>query len=248
MKYELMFPDQIRKAIEEHWPVVLSLGVLEYHSEHCCLGTDTLVIVRALEILEKEINIIILPPFHYGAASYAVEPPDRNGTIHIDPDALHPFARQLFTSLLRIGFKNIHAFIHHQSEKFTAGMPTDLAFKFAARQCIFDFLNSTRGEGWWGKDESANYYSEHQKGSDPFSWINIHPFMDEESQRLYPADHAGMQETSLMMAFDPQCVDMTKFVQNRWYTAQASKANLDYGNAAKKLILQYLKATLTGSR
>ncbi len=31
MRFELMFPDQIRKAIKEHWPVVLPLGVLEYH-------------------------------------------------------------------------------------------------------------------------------------------------------------------------------------------------------------------------
>ena len=56
MRYELMFPEQIRKAIDENWPVVLSLGVLEYHAEHCCVGVDTLLVVRAVEELEKEIS------------------------------------------------------------------------------------------------------------------------------------------------------------------------------------------------
>ena len=35
MRYELMFPDQIRRAIDENWPVLVPVGVLEYHSEHC---------------------------------------------------------------------------------------------------------------------------------------------------------------------------------------------------------------------
>ena len=32
MRYELMLPHQIRTAIDGHWPVVLPLGVLEYHA------------------------------------------------------------------------------------------------------------------------------------------------------------------------------------------------------------------------
>ena len=62
-----------------------------------------------------------------------------------------PLAQDLFRSLLRIGFRNIHFFIYHQSENFAAGMPTDLAFKLAARQVTFEFLEGSGGrEGWWG--------------------------------------------------------------------------------------------------
>ena len=57
----------------------------------------------------------------------------------------------MFQGLLRIGFRNIHVVVHHQTENFAAGMPTDLAFKFAARQAIFAFLEKERGEGWWGE-------------------------------------------------------------------------------------------------
>ena len=158
MRYELMLPHQIRAAIDGNWPVVLPLGVLEYHGEHMAVGMDTLAVTGILEILESEANLVILPPFYYGAASYAVEPPERTGTLHVDAEALMPLAKAMFTGLLRIGFRNIHLVIHHQTENFAAGMPTDLAFKLAARQAIFAFLEAERGEGWWGAKSMADYY------------------------------------------------------------------------------------------
>ena len=63
MRYELMLPHQVRTAIERHWPVVLPLGVLEYHGEHMALGMDTLAVVQVLERLEMEADLVILPPF-----------------------------------------------------------------------------------------------------------------------------------------------------------------------------------------
>jgi len=53
-QYELMFPDQIQQAIKEDWPVAMALGVLEYHSHHLAMGVDTLLIVGALDRLEKK--------------------------------------------------------------------------------------------------------------------------------------------------------------------------------------------------
>ena len=156
MRYELMLPHQIRTAIAENWPVVLPLGVLEYHGEHMAVGMDTLAVVKMLELVEKEIDLVILPPFYYGAASYAVEPPEGNGSVQVDGGTLAPFAEALFFSLLRIGFRNIHAIIHHQTENFAAGMPTDLAFKSAGRQAIFRFIESESGEGWWGNEKMAD--------------------------------------------------------------------------------------------
>ena len=117
MRYEMMLPYQIRKAIDENWPVALPLGVLEYHGEHLAVGMDTLAVIRCLEQLEDELNLVILPPFYYGAGSFVVEPPERNGTVHVSSDQLEPFALGLFRSLLRIGFRNIHFIIHHLKNK-----------------------------------------------------------------------------------------------------------------------------------
>jgi creatinine amidohydrolase len=205
---------------------------------------DTLAVTCALDILEKEAEIVILPPFYYGAASYAVEPPEGTGSVQVESAALNPFARELFTGLLRIGFRNIHAFIHHQSENFTVGMPTDLAFKFGARQAIFAFLEKTRGEGWWGDRKMADYYARQSGGDDPFNWIRVHPLMTAETIAEYPFDHAGEGETSLMMAMCPDAVDMQSFSAERWYAETAARATAETGIRGRDLILAHMRKVL----
>jgi len=244
MRYELMFPDQIRLAIRENWPIILPLGVLEYHGEHLAVGMDTLVVTRLLDILEKDIDLVILPPFYYGAASHAVEPPEGNGSLHIGAEKLFPLAQDLFRGLLRIGFRNIHFFIHHQTENFAAGMPTDLAFKFAARQAIFAFLESERSEGWWGNAAMADYYARQASGGDPFNWIKGHPLMTPEIIRQFPFDHAGQGETSLMLALCPEAVDMKRHAPDRWYTQSAREASAELGMRGRDLILAHMRSVL----
>jgi len=244
MRYELMRPPQIRQAIDERWPVVLPLGVLEYHGDHLPVGMDTLAVIKVLEILEQERPLVILPAFYYGAASHAVEPPEGKGTVHVDAEHLVPLARDLFRSLLRIGFRNIHFFIHHQSENFTAGMPTDLAFKFAGRQAIFDFLEKDRGEGWWGQSQMADYYAQQAAGDDPFNWIKGHPLMTPEIMRQYPFDHAGVGETGLMLALCPETVDQTAVDPAVWYSRSAADATRAQGAQGVALILQAMREAL----
>ncbi|MDP1730954.1 MAG: creatininase family protein [Devosia sp.] len=247
MRYELMLPHQIREAIKENWPVVLPLGVLEYHGEHLAVGMDTLAVVRLLDIIEGEMNLVILPPFYYGAASYAVEPPEGNGSLHVNAEKLLPFAQEMFRGLLRIGFRNIHFFIHHQTENFAAGMPTDLAFKFAARQAIFDFLERERGEGWWGSEKMAGYYARQSTGDDPFNWIKGHPLMTPEIIERFPFDHAAQGETSLMMALCPEGVDMDRFSEEKWYTRSARDASPGLGAKGRDLILAHMRQVLQPS-
>lgn len=241
MRYEMMLPHQIRTAIEQRWPVVLPLGVLEYHGEHLGVGLDTLVVIRCLEKLEAEVPLVILPPFYYGAGGYVVEPPEGNGTVHVDSSELLPFARGLFRSLLRIGFRNVHAVIHHQSENFVAGMPTDLAFKMAGRQATFEFLEKQRGEGWWGDNKMADYYSAHSAGDNPFNWIQVHPLMDADIIAQYDFDHAGIGETSLLMALDPAAVDMAKLKTEKWYLKSAANASAKHGQKAVAMIVKRLR-------
>jgi creatinine amidohydrolase len=245
MRYELMLPHEFRRAIDEAWPVVLPVGPLEYHGEHMCVGMDTLAVSRTVERLEKELDMVVLPTFFYGAASYAVEPPERNGSVQVESEHLIPFARDLFRSLLRIGFRNIHFFIHHQSENFVQGMPTDLAFKTAARQAIFEFLEKERGEGWWGSNAMATYYEDHEQGVNPFNWIQGHPLMDAEIISQYPFDHAAKGETSLMMELCPEGVDMSRLSTEKWYLRTATEANRELGATGARLVLERMRRVLT---
>jgi creatinine amidohydrolase len=240
----MMLPHQVRRAIEENWPVALPVGVLEYHGEHLALGMDTLAVTKALEAIEAEGDLVILPAFYYGAASHAVEPPESMGSLHVPADRILLLAQELFTGLLRVGFRNIHFFIHHQTENFAAGMPTDLAFKLAARQAIFAFLEKTRGEGWWGNEEMASYYAAQAQQADPFNWIKGHPLLTAEAIREYPFDHAGEGETSLMLAFCPEAVDLARLDERRWYTRTARQASAELGAKGRALILAHLRQVL----
>ncbi len=245
MRYEMMRPRELRKAMDANVPFVLPLGVLEYHGEHLALGLDTLVVVRCLDRLEqRRPDLVILPPFYYGAGSTVVEALERNGTIDVDVDALLSFARSLFRSLLSVGCRNIHAIIHHQTENFVAGMPTDLAFKTAARAVVFEWLRKERGDGWWGRAETADYYAGHAHGDNPFNWIQVHPLMDDKIIAQYDFDHAGIGETSLLMALDPRGVKMEWYDDGPWYTRGAQHATSAYGEKAVKLILDRLDALL----
>lgn len=245
MRYEMMLPHQIRTAIAQNWPVVLPIGVLEYHGEHMAVGMDTLAVTRMLEIVEPELDIVILPPFWYGASSFAVAGPEGNGSVHVDAGKLAPLAEEILHGLLRIGFRNIHGFIHHQTENFTPGMPTDLAFRLGARQAIFRFLEKERGEGWWGDEKMVDYYSRQAAGADPFNWIKIHPLMSAEIIAQYPFDHAGAGETSLMLAICPQAVDTTRIGDNTaWYTRSSADASAELGAKAHDLIRARLLSIL----
>ena len=240
MRYERMRPSQIRDAIARGLPFVLPIGVQEYHGEHLPLGMDLLAVTCALDRLEGQAEIVILPPFAYGAASYAVAGPE-GGTVHVDAGAILPFAQALFAGLLRVGLRNIHGVIHHQTENFAQGMPTDLAFRLAARQAVFAHLEATRGEGWWGGAGMAGYYEGAE--DNPFNWISIHPLLPPGADYVF--DHAGRGETALMLALAPETVDMGKMVANdRWYTATAPLASVAEGEKGVAIIMAHLRQVL----
>ena len=244
MRLEQMRPHQIRAAIARNVPAVLAIGVQEYHGEHLPVGVDLLAVTRCLERLEATAHqrVILLPAFGYGAASHAVAGPAGTGTLDVDARVLVPFAESLFAGLLRIGFRNIHGVIHHQTENFVQGMPTDLAFRLAARQAVFAHLEATRGPGWWGKGEMADYYG---AAENPFNWISVHPLMPPEVAEHFPFDHAGEGETALMLALCPELVEPGRMGENdTWYTASAPEATAAQGEAGVAVILGYLRRLL----
>lgn len=247
MNYLKMLPYQVREAIENNYPIILPIGVVEYHAEHLPLGTDAFTAIDAVERLEKRHpELIILPPFYYGSASFAVASPEGNGTVQVDSAKLIPVFEDIFRSLLRVGFRNIHGVIAHQTEGFAQGMPTDLAFRFAAKHAIFEFLEKEVGEGWWGTEQYSNYYS---GGNDPFAWIKMHTLsMRNELAPLYPSDHAGKLETSEIMAIYPECVEMDRLDNSIWFARKGVEATAEYGHAAMEAAADALEIQLFGKK
>ncbi len=250
MQYLKMLPYQIREAIEKNTPVVFPLGVVEYHAEHLPLGVDCFTCINAIERVEKRHpEIVVLPPFYYGAASLAVAAPEKNGTVHVDALKLVPVAEEIFKGLLRVGFRNIHCFIAHQTEEFNQGMPTDLAFRLAARHTIFDWVEKESGEGWWGTEKFSDYYS---NANNPFNWIRVHTCRENdesgEHARLFPGDHAGKLETSETMAIYPELVELDRIDDTIWFARAGKEASAEYGDAALEMAADDIEITLFGKK
>jgi len=246
MQYLNMLPYQVRKAIDDRVPVILPLGVIEYHAEHLPLGVDCFTCINAIERVEKRHpEVVVLPPFYYGAASLAVAKPERNGTVHVDAEKLIPVAEEIFRGLLRVGFRNIHGFIAHQTEEFIQGMPTDLAFRMAARHTVFQWLEQESGEGWWGTEKFSNYYA---GANNPFNWIKIHTCRENdlsgEHARRFPGDHAGKLETSETMCICPGLVELDRIDGSLWYARSGKEASAAYGDAALEAAAEDIELTL----
>lgn len=238
MLYDRMRPDQIAAAQAAGLPFVLPIGVMEYHGQHLPAGVDLLAVTETLTRLGD--RIVVLPPFAYGAASHAVAGPESLATLHIDASALLPFAEGLFAALLRAGFTNIHGVIHHQTEGFDQGMPTDLAFRLAARNATLRHLEATRGPGWWGERSMQDYYAKQAESADPFNWIRIHPLFPRGAD--FPFDHAGMGETALMQAVVPESVAMEQAgLGDHWYTETAPQASAAMGEHGVAIALAHLE-------
>ena len=234
-------PHQLQEAIAANTPVVLPIGVMEYHGQHLPSGVDLLAVTEVLDRLGNQ--IITLPPFAYGAASHAVGGPEGTGTLHIDAGAILPLAEGLFTALLKAGFRNIRGVIHHQTEGFDQGMPTDLAFRLAGRNAIMRFLEATRGPGWWGDRGMQDYYAQQAEGADPFNWVRIHPLFPKGA--AFPFDHAGKGETALMQALAPDTVDMARAGDgDHWYTEDAGQASPEMGERGVQIALIHLRQVL----
>lgn len=240
MKLEFSFPEDIEKAKLEKWPLVIPVGTIEYHGPHCSYGCDTLIAYGLLERLEKEKNIIIAPPLWYGPSSYGVAGPEK-GTIHVDSDTFEDNMYRILKSLLYGGWKNIYVLIHHQYEMEIL-LPTTLSCMKAAKKLTFEYLEETRGIGWWGNNSNAEFYNELDGKDNPWSWITVLPCMSKETQLASGYDHAGKWECSILSALYPDTVKKGNISKSdEWFIQDAVESSVEIGEKMLKLCIEDLK-------
>ena len=244
MKLEYMLGGQLRHAVKDNLPLVIPAGTIEYHGEHLALACDTLVVVKTLELLEKQIPMVIAPPFYYGTASYAVAGPEM-GTVDVDNDRLGAHVKDVLWGFLNVGFRRIIVVIHHQYEGGVE-LPLTLAFMKAAAELVFKYLEENKGRGWWGDERNKDFYDNLGYWECPWNWFKVMPLMHPDVQKQTGYDHAGEHESSLLWALCPEAVDMDKRKDNEtWYTKRAEKASLEYGKKMVDLILAQLRRELS---
>ena len=239
-----MFYDQLEDAKARKVPFVIPIGTIEYHACHASCGTDTMVVTGCLRELEKRREIVVCPPIWYGVASYAVCGP-RVGHIHVDEDAYTGYLYCILKSMVYGGVKNIYCVPHHQTEG--AGlMPMTIACHKAAKKIAMEYMEDSRGKGWWGSNDFADYYDTLGTGDDPFNYIKVIPLIGADAQvKCGGFDHAGKFETSLMMACYPDHVDLDRCRDNtEWFSASAIEASRKLGIHMQECTLEWLEQAI----
>lgn len=237
MRMEYADPAQLDEAKKKNTPIILPVGVMEYHSSHLPIGTDALVAYEFAKLLEEECDVIVAPPVWYGPASYAVKGPD-GYSIDMDSMVFNQTMYNIYMSLLKSGFRNIYTIIAHQTE---AQNPTETACIDAARRTLFRFLEDEQGVGWWGKPESETFYESLSAAENPWNWIKVYPIAFRDPK--VPGDHAGIHETSMLWSLAPETIRVDKLggYPEDWFARTSKDASKEIGDKDVQYMLQLWK-------
>lgn len=199
MRFERLCPADLRDARDRGLPFVLPIGAMDYHGEHLPVGADLVVVTEVLSRLGDE--VVLLPPFAYGAATHAALGPEGTGTLHLDATPVMPLAEAMFTALLAAGFRNIHGVLHHDSESFAQGMPTDAAFRHAARNAVLSHQRDAMGTGWVPRRDITDPAAGDGEAEEGHDWIRIHTLFPPGA--VIVPGRVGAIEAALLRALDP---------------------------------------------
>jgi creatinine amidohydrolase len=110
MQWENLTAPDFATAVKETGVCILSLGILEKHSDHLPLGTD-MFIAHRLACLAAEIEpAVVFPPYYFGQIYEARCFP---GTIAINPRLIYDLLQNLLDEIGRNGFKKIILYNGH---------------------------------------------------------------------------------------------------------------------------------------
>jgi creatinine amidohydrolase len=110
MQWENLTAPDFASAVAQTGVCILSLGVLERHSEHLPLGTDYLVAHKIASLAAEQEPAVVFPPFYFGQIYEARCFP---GAVALKPALLLDLLNAVIDEIARNGFKKIILFNGH---------------------------------------------------------------------------------------------------------------------------------------
>ena len=233
------YPREVERIKKENLPVFLPVGTMEYHSSICPYGCDALVAQGIIEKVAEKIDCMILPTVWYGCSSYAVGGPEQN-TIDMDVDVFEGYIYNILQSLLRSGFRNINIMIAHQTEDI---LPTAAACIKAGKKLTFQFLEQTRGFGWWGDNKNKEFYENLSAEDNPWNWIRV--FNGAPKRLGIPGDHAGKWECSSLEYLYPGSIKLDRFNESDdWFKETSLEMSPEIGEQKVQMTVDEIIKTI----
>ncbi|MHB9033549.1 MAG: creatininase family protein [Anaerolineae bacterium] len=104
MQWEQLTAPDFAKAVQETGVCLLALGVLERHSDHLPLGTDTLNVHKLACLAAEQVPAVVFPQFYFGQIYEARCFP---GALTLKPTLLLELIEGVLDEIGRNGFKKI---------------------------------------------------------------------------------------------------------------------------------------------
>lgn len=168
--------------------ILIPLGSVEMHGYHCPLGTD---IYNGMEVAKRtaeKAGVLYAPPIWSGySPQHLREPNNGMGTITVTANTLQNLIHDVSRSLIHHGFNRL-IFVngHTSNTKVTDSVFRRLRYETGAMMAMF----KPYGERYLGIIED----------------------LMENTEDETPGWHASEQETSIMMAYNPDNVKMDRAV------------------------------------
>ena len=210
---------------------ILAVGATEYHGDHLPYGTDTIVARRIAEEVAKRVNgLLVLPPIPYGMSLHYASFPI---AVSLTSETLTKLLKEVFASLLSHGIRKLFIVNGHDGNIAPIEVATR-EFKVEHPEMKICVL-----EAWWNTAGELL-----PKGTFEV-WDGL--------------GHAGEGETSIMLAINPELVEMKyakgvvpelpSHVQIKWVfeeltpygaTGDPSKATKEKGEKMMKALIDHV--------
>ncbi|WP_197376196.1 creatininase family protein [Mycolicibacterium baixiangningiae] len=196
MLVELTYP-QTQDAIDAGALLVLPLGSIEQHGPHLPLGTDSIIATAIARHIAVSRTVVVAPAYQYAAASQPRSGGGRQfpGSLGLPGSLLAPTLTHLLAELMRQGWNDVVLLNAHME---------NVAPAFESLETLLGpgMTQFTRARAafinWWDLVGDAELLSITGQAS-----LELH------------AEHAGILETSLMLAIAPDQVHAATATEGR---------------------------------
>ncbi len=103
MRIDEITMEEFGKGLDKTKTLIIPFGTVEEHGRHLPLGTDTLIAVEVLRKVEKERDVFVAPPLHYGVCTTTRLHP---GTISITAATLRRITLDIVRDAYCKGLRN----------------------------------------------------------------------------------------------------------------------------------------------
>jgi creatinine amidohydrolase len=199
-----MRPGEIIKARDKSGCAFVPVGPIEWHSFHLPIGTDAIIAEQICIIVAEKINGVYFKPLNLGTDEYRRE------------DDLKKWGFDINDIIFGMNFPELPLASEYCSrEELESDIRRRLNF---LKECKFRYVFVVNHHGGIGQNEwLSEICNELNSKNFTVEFVNSYRFMTLKEKELSPyfGGHAGISETTFLIAFRPDLADLNSIPEGK---------------------------------